>query len=72
MTLSPFAVPEGSTIFGRNTSLVMEIPLMVGVMALMTLPAVAFKKLFRWQGAALLGIYVTFVVLQVLIALHII
>ena len=72
VTISPFAVPEGSTIFGMNTSLVMEIPLMVGVMALMTLPAVAKKKLFRWQGAALLTIYVAFVVTQVLIALHVI
>ena len=72
VTLSPFAVPEGSTIFGQNTSLVMELPLMVGVMALMTLPAVFKKKLFRWQGFTLLGIYVAFVVLQVLIALHII
>ena len=72
VTLSPFTVPEGSTIFGQNTSLVMELPLMVGVMALMTLPAVFKKKLFRWQGFALLGIYVAFVVLQVLIALHII
>ena len=72
VTISPFAVPEGSTIFGQNTSLVMEIPLMVGVMALMTLPALLKKKLYRWQGATLLGIYAAFVVLQVLIALHII
>ena len=72
VTLSPFTVPEGSTIFGQNTSLVMELPLMVGVMALMTLPAVLKKKLYRWQGFTLLGIYVAFVVLQVLIALHII
>lgn len=72
VTISPFAVPEGSTIFGQNTSLVMEIPLMVGVMALMTLPAILKKKLYRWQGVALLAIYVAFVILQVLIALHII
>ena len=72
VTISPFAVPEGSTIFGQNTSLVMEIPVMLTVMALMTLPAVFKKKLYRWQGFALLGIYVAFVVLQVLIALHII
>ena len=72
VTISPFSVPQGSTIFGQNTSLVMEIPVMVGVMALMTLPALMKKKLFRWQGVALLGIYVTFVVLQVLIALHVI
>ncbi len=72
VTLSPFTVPEGSTIFGYNTSLVMELPVMVGVMSLLTLPALFCKKLFRWQGVALLGIYVAFVVLQVLIALHII
>ena len=72
VTLSPFEVPQGSTIFGYNTSLVMEIPLMVGVMALMTLPAIACKKLFRWQGAALLCVYAAFVVLQVMIALHMI
>ena len=72
VTISPFAVPEGSTIFGQNTSLVMEIPVMVAVMALMTMPTLFKKKLFRWQGAALLTIYVAFVVTQVLIALHVI
>lgn len=72
VTLSPFAVPEGSTMFGMNTSLLMEIPLMVGVMALLTLPALLKKKLFRAQGIALLGIYAAFVTLQVLIALHVI
>lgn len=72
VTISPFAVPEGSTIFGQNTSLVMELPVMLGVMALMTLPAIIKKKLFRWQGTALLAIYVAFVAVQVLIALHVI
>ena len=72
VTISPFAVPEGSTIFGQNTSLVMEIPVMVAVMALMTLPALFKKKLFRWQGAVLLTVYAAFVVTQVLIALHVI
>ena len=71
VTISPFAVPQGSTMFGLNTSLVLELPLMVGVMALMTLPALKCKKLFRWQGGLLLGIYTAFVVLQVLIALHV-
>ena len=71
VTISPFQVPMGSQLFGRNTSLVLELPLMVTVMALMTLPALLKKKLFRWQGIALLGIYAAFVTLQVLIALHI-
>jgi cation:H+ antiporter len=69
VTLSPFAVPAGSVLFGMNASLILEIPLMVAVMALMTLPAIAKKKLYRWQGITLLGIYTAFVALQVLIAL---
>ena len=72
VTVSPFAVPQGSTLFGQNTSLVMELPLMLTVMALMTLPALLRKKLFRWQGIALLLIYAAFVAVQVLIALHVI
>ena len=72
VTISPFAVPEGSKLFGFNTSQIMEIPLMVAVMALMTLPALFKGKLRRWQGVALLGIYVAFVTVQVLIALHVI
>ena len=72
VTVSPFAVPQGSTLFGQNTSLVMELPVMLTVMALMTLPALLKKKLFRWQGIALLLIYAAFVAVQVLIALHVI
>ncbi len=71
-TLSPFAVPEGSKLMGYNTSQLIEIPLMVGVMALMTLPALIKGKLRRWQGLVLLGIYTAFVVLQVLIALKVV
>ena len=72
VTLSPFAVPEGSKLLGYNTSQLVELPLMVAVMALMTLPALFKGKLGRWQGVTLLGIYVAFVVLQVLIALKIV
>ncbi len=72
VTISPFPVPVGSRILGQNTSLVLEIPLMVGGMALLTLPALLKGKLFRWQGITLLGIYAAFVTVQVLIALHII
>ena len=71
VTISPFVIPEGSKLFGYNTSQLIEIPLMVGVMALMTLPTVMKGKLQRWQGVTLLSIYVAFVILQVLIALHV-
>ena len=72
VTISPFVIPEGSKLFGYNTSQLFEIPLMVAVMALMTLPAVIKGKLRRWQGVTLLGIYVAFVALQVLIALKVV
>lgn len=71
VTISPFAVPEGSKLMGYNTSQLFEIPLMVAVMAIMTLPALLKGKLRRWQGVLLLGVYVAFVTLQVLIALNI-
>ena len=72
VTISPFAIPEGSKLLGYNTSQLFEIPVMVAVMALMTLPALFKKKLSRWQGVTLLGIYAAFVTLQVLIALKIV
>ncbi len=72
VTISPFAIPEGSKLFGYNTSQLFEIPLMVAVMALMTLPALFKGKLRRWQGITLLGVYLAFVTLQVLIALNVV
>ncbi len=69
VTIAPFAVPEGSKLLGYNTSQLLEIPLMVGTMALMTVPALRKGKLYRWQGVVLLGIYAAFVALQVLLAL---
>ena len=72
VTISPFVIPEGSKLFGFNTSQILEIPLMVGVMALMTLPALIKGKLRRWQGITLLGIYAAFVALQVLIAVKVV
>ena len=71
VTISPFAIPEGSKLLGYNASQLFEIPVMVGVMAIMTLPAIIKGKLRRWQGVTLLGIYTAFVLLQVLIALHV-
>ncbi|MBQ8389147.1 MAG: calcium/sodium antiporter [Clostridia bacterium] len=71
VTISPFVIPEGSKLLGMNTSQLVEIPLMVGVMALMVLPTLVGGKLRRWQGVTLLGIYAAFVTLQVLIALRV-
>jgi len=44
--------------------LLLDLPLMVGVMALMILPALLCKKLGRWQGITLLLIYAAFCVAQ--------
>ena len=62
--LKPFHIPQGSTLFGINASLVLDIPLMLFVMAFMTLPALLTKKLHRSQGIVLLCIYAAFCVIQ--------
>lgn len=66
VSLAPFAVPAENTLLntGLNLSLVLDIPVMLGVMVLMIVPALLKKKLSRWQGAALLGIYVAFCICQ--------
>ena len=66
VSLAPFAVPAENELLntGLNLSLVLDIPVMLGVMLLMILPALLKKKLARWQGAALLAIYIAFCVCQ--------
>ena len=66
VSLAPFAVPSENTLLntGLNLSLVLDIPVMLGVMSLMIFPALLKKKLGRWQGVLLLGIYVAFCVCQ--------
>ena len=64
VTLAPFDVPVGNTLFGVNSSLVLDIPLMVCVMGLLTIPALVTRKLHRWQGIVLLCIYAAFCVIQ--------
>ena len=64
VTLAPFEVPVGKLLFGQNASLVLDIPVMLGVMALLTVPALTTKKLHRWQGIALLCIYAAFCLFQ--------
>jgi cation:H+ antiporter len=47
-----------------NASFVFDIPLMIGVMALLTVPSLIRGKLARWQGVSLLLLYVGYCVLQ--------
>ncbi len=64
VTLAPFDVPIGKLLFGHNASLVLDIPLMLVVMLLLTVPALRTKKLSRWQGVTLLAIYAAFCLFQ--------
>ena len=64
MTLAPFRIPQSSTIAGMNASLVLDIPLMLFVMAFLCLPALARKKLSRFQGIVLLAVYAAFCAIQ--------
>ena len=57
VTISPFPVPNASQLFGHNASLVMDLPVMLGVMLILTVPALIRQKLSRVQGIALLCIY---------------
>ena len=65
ITISPFAVPSEKTILGGiNSSLIIDLPVMLGVMAIMCLPALKKGELKRWQGITLLCIYAAFTVYQ--------
>ena len=64
ITLAPFTVPQSATIFGMNSSLVLELPVMLAVMVLLTVPALLKGKLSRAQGLALLVIYAVFCGIQ--------
>lgn len=64
ITLSPFALPASKTIAGINSSLIVDIPVMLSVMIIMAVPPMINGKLKRWQGILLLAIYAAFVTFQ--------
>ena len=65
ITISPFAIPAEKTILGGiNSSLVIDIPLVLAVMSILCLPALIKGRLRRWQGILLLCIYAAFTVYQ--------
>lgn len=67
VTIRPFQVPAGTTIHGINTSFLVDMPLMLAVMLILTVPALIRGKLFRWQGILLLSLYTAFCVFQFVI-----
>lgn len=62
--LSPFPVPNNNQIWGINSSLVIDLPIMMLVMVLLTIPSLIRGKLSRWQGIVLLTVYAGFCALQ--------
>ena len=60
----PFDIPQSATLFGINSSLVLELPVMLLVMILLTIPALVRGRLSRVQGVALLCIYAAFCAVQ--------
>ena len=65
--ISPFQVPTESTIAGHPASLVLDLPVMMGVMLLLTVPTLIRGKFSRVQGIILLSIYGAFCVTQFLL-----
>ena len=64
IVLSPFPLPEGVVFLGHNASLTLDIPVMLTVMLLLTVPTLIRGKLSRVQGIALLAIYAAFCTIQ--------
>lgn len=68
VTLSPFGLPNGKMInIGGspvNASLVVDLPVSVLVMVILTIPALIKGELKRWQGILLLATYGGFCIFQ--------
>lgn len=64
ITINPFPVPQSSTVMGHNGSLVIDIPVMLAVMIILTIPTLIRQKLSRWQGILMLLIYIGFCAIQ--------
>ena len=62
--ISPFPLPEGRPFLGVNGTLSLDLPLMLGTMALLALPVLRRGRTFRWQGISLLALYAAFCLVQ--------
>ncbi len=59
VVIDPFDLSTASA-----TSMTIDIPLALGVMILLTIPALIKQKLYRWQGILLLLVYAAYCVFQ--------
>ena len=64
ISISPFAIPAEKTLMGVNSSLIVDLPVMLAGMGILCLPALIKGQLKRWQGILLLAIYAAFTVYQ--------
>ena len=64
--ISPFDLPSEKTIFGINSSLIIDVPFMVFAVLFIYLIAYIKEKTYRFQGIILLILYFGFVVYQFL------
>ncbi len=64
IAVAPFSIPANKTIAGINSSLVLDIPVMIIVMLLVCVPAMTKGKLGRGLGILLLCIYAAFCICQ--------
>lgn len=65
--VNPYKIPANHTIAGINSSLIVDIPVMLGVMCILCIPALCAGKLRRWQGITLLAVYAGFCIFQYVI-----
>ena len=67
IVLNPFSIPRNSTLAGYNTSLILELPLMLIAMLILTIPTLIWGKASRIQGILLLILYAGFCAVQFMI-----
>ncbi len=64
ISISPFSIPAERMIHGINSSMLVDIPVMLFVMLVLCVPTFFREKLSRWQGVLLLATYACFIVYQ--------
>ena len=69
ITIRPFGLPCEKSLFGINSSLLVDIPVVLLVMIILTVPTLRRGKLVRAQGVALLAAYAAFIGFQIFSAL---
>lgn len=62
--ISPFSIPASKFIFGYNASIYVDVPVMLLVMMIMSLPPYSKGRTHRWQGVILLIIYAVYIWFQ--------